>query len=97
MTAAITKTDLTVGGASEGFDARIVSELARGHGGPVLHLARDDRRVATAVRERVLLTVEPEPRLARLAVRSVAEVALLREDRPHVPIEVDRLGLDRLG
>ena len=46
MTAAITRTDLTVGGAPEGFDARIVSELARGHGGPVLHLARDDRRAA---------------------------------------------------
>ena len=38
--------DLVVGGAPEGFDGRILGDLARGHGGPVLHLARDDRRAA---------------------------------------------------
>ncbi|MEO1612259.1 MAG: transcription-repair coupling factor, partial [Pseudomonadota bacterium] len=42
----ITRSDLVVGGAPEGFDAKIVADLARDHGGPVLHLARDDRRAA---------------------------------------------------
>ena len=40
------RTDLVVGGAPEGFDAKIVADLARAEGRPVLHLARDDRRAA---------------------------------------------------
>ncbi|WP_340110577.1 transcription-repair coupling factor [Pikeienuella sp. HZG-20] len=44
--AALSVTDLRVGGAPEGFDGKIVAELARAHGAPVIHLARDDRRAA---------------------------------------------------
>ncbi|MCR9086551.1 MAG: transcription-repair coupling factor [Rhodobacteraceae bacterium] len=37
---------LTVGGAPEGFDAKLIlNEVARS-GGPVLHIARDDRRLS---------------------------------------------------
>ncbi|MEX2520295.1 MAG: transcription-repair coupling factor [Paracoccaceae bacterium] len=43
---AISAADLRVGGAPEGFDAKIVAQLARDHGGPVLHIALDDRRAA---------------------------------------------------
>jgi transcription-repair coupling factor (superfamily II helicase) len=35
-----------VGGAPEGFDARLVADLAAQAGAPVLHVARDDRRAA---------------------------------------------------
>jgi transcription-repair coupling factor (superfamily II helicase) len=35
-----------VGGAPEGFDARLVAELAAKAGGPVIHVARDDARAA---------------------------------------------------
>ena len=39
-------THIRVGGAPEGFDAKLVlEELARGQG-PVLHVARDDKRLA---------------------------------------------------
>lgn len=38
--------DLRVGGAPEGFDGKIVADLARKQGGPVIHVARDDRRAA---------------------------------------------------
>ncbi|MDK3072861.1 transcription-repair coupling factor [Sedimentitalea sp. JM2-8] len=39
-------THLTVGGAPEGFDARLIlNEIARS-GAPVLHVARDDKRMA---------------------------------------------------
>ncbi|MEM8754003.1 MAG: transcription-repair coupling factor, partial [Pseudomonadota bacterium] len=41
-----TRTDLTVGGAPEGFDAKLVADLVRAEAGPVLHVARDDRRAA---------------------------------------------------
>ncbi|MFV0475499.1 MAG: transcription-repair coupling factor [Pikeienuella sp.] len=44
--AAISTTDLRVGGAPEGYDARFLADLARAHGAPVLHIARDDRRAA---------------------------------------------------
>ncbi|MGB1213880.1 MAG: transcription-repair coupling factor [Pikeienuella sp.] len=44
--AKLTLTDLNVGGAPEGFDALFVGDLARDHGGPILHIARDDRRAA---------------------------------------------------
>ncbi len=40
------KDPLRVGGAPEGYDAFMVADMARDHGGPVLHLARDDRRAA---------------------------------------------------
>ena len=33
-------------GAPEGFDARLISDLARDSDAPVLHIARDDRRMA---------------------------------------------------
>ncbi|CAN5683794.1 transcription-repair coupling factor [soil metagenome] len=35
-----------VGGAPEGFDARLLAETARRAGGPVIHVARDDTRLA---------------------------------------------------
>ena len=39
-------THITVGGAPEGFDARLIlSEVAKS-GGPVIHVARDDKRLA---------------------------------------------------
>ncbi len=43
---AISVTDLRVGGTPEGFDGKTIADLARQHGGPVLHIARDDRRAA---------------------------------------------------
>ncbi|QIE54897.1 transcription-repair coupling factor [Pikeienuella piscinae] len=45
--AALTVSDLRVGGAPEGFDGKVVADLARDHGAPVLHIARDDRRAAS--------------------------------------------------
>src|SRR6056297_1667620 len=35
-----------VGGAPEGFDARLVLKEAEARGGPVIHVARDDKRMA---------------------------------------------------
>src|SRR6056297_1119191 len=35
-----------VGGAPEGFDARLVLKEAEARGGPVIHVARDDKRLA---------------------------------------------------
>lgn len=43
---AISTTDLRVGGAPEGYDALFLANLAREHGAPVIHIARDDRRAA---------------------------------------------------
>lgn len=37
---------LTVGGAPEGFDARLVLKEMTQSGGPVIHVARDDKRLA---------------------------------------------------
>ena len=37
---------ITVGGAPEGFDARLILEEVEKSGGPVLHVARDDKRLA---------------------------------------------------
>ncbi|HUF57039.1 MAG TPA: transcription-repair coupling factor [Thermohalobaculum sp.] len=37
---------VTVGGAPEGYDAKLVADLVRRAGGPVLHIARDDARAA---------------------------------------------------
>ncbi|MDZ7709810.1 MAG: transcription-repair coupling factor [Roseovarius sp.] len=37
---------ITVGGAPEGFDARLVLNEADKTGGPVIHIARDDKRMA---------------------------------------------------
>ncbi|MEO1460046.1 MAG: transcription-repair coupling factor, partial [Pseudomonadota bacterium] len=37
---------VAVGGAPEGYDARLVAELAERAGGPVIHVARDDARAA---------------------------------------------------
>ena len=42
----LAKEALRVGGAPEGYDGFLTAELARAHGGPVLHVARDDRRAA---------------------------------------------------
>ncbi|SLN13263.1 transcription-repair coupling factor [Roseisalinus antarcticus] len=39
-------TSLTVGGAPEGFDARLVLAEAARRGGAVIHVARDDKRMA---------------------------------------------------
>ncbi|MEM6487650.1 MAG: transcription-repair coupling factor [Pseudomonadota bacterium] len=41
---------VAVGGAPEGYDAKLVAELAERAGGPVIHVARDDTRAA-ALRE----------------------------------------------
>ncbi|HKK35174.1 MAG TPA: transcription-repair coupling factor [Paracoccaceae bacterium] len=38
--------EIRVGGAPEGRDAQLLAELAARAGGPVLHVARDDRRLA---------------------------------------------------
>ena len=37
---------ITVGGAPEGFDARLVLQEIETRGGPVIHVARDDKRMA---------------------------------------------------
>ncbi|MEI4231734.1 transcription-repair coupling factor [Roseovarius sp. D22-M7] len=37
---------ITVGGAPEGFDARLVLQEIEARGGPVIHVARDDKRLA---------------------------------------------------
>jgi len=42
--------EIVIGGAPEGFDARLVAELTERVRGPVIHVARDDRRAA-AMRE----------------------------------------------
>ncbi|EAR52267.1 transcription-repair coupling factor [Oceanicola granulosus HTCC2516] len=39
-------TRITVGGAPEGFDARLVLSELEKSGGPVIHVARDDKRMA---------------------------------------------------
>ncbi len=36
---------ITVGGAPEGFDARLLADLVRKSAGPVVHVARDDKRM----------------------------------------------------
>ena len=41
-----TQHHVTVGGAPEGFDAKLILEEMATSGGPVLHIARDDGRVA---------------------------------------------------
>jgi transcription-repair coupling factor (superfamily II helicase) len=37
---------ISVGGAPEGFDARLILDEVASSGGPVLHIARDDKRLA---------------------------------------------------
>ena len=37
---------ITVGGAPEGFDARLILEEVTRQGAPVMHVARDDKRMA---------------------------------------------------
>ncbi|WP_172295095.1 transcription-repair coupling factor [Pseudoruegeria sp. HB172150] len=39
-------TNITVGGAPEGFDARLLVQELEKSGGPVIHVARDDKRLA---------------------------------------------------
>ena len=41
-----TANHITVGGAPEGVDARLVLKEAKARGGPVIHVARDDKRMA---------------------------------------------------
>ncbi len=38
--------EIIVGGAPEGFDGRLLANWANDHGGPILHIAKDDRRVS---------------------------------------------------
>ncbi len=38
---------IVISGAPEGLDARLIAELAAGSDSPILHIARDDRRMAT--------------------------------------------------
>ena len=42
----VSQTHITVGGAPEGFDARLILDEVARTGGPVLHVARDDKRLA---------------------------------------------------
>ncbi len=42
-----TSQHITVGGAPEGFDARLILNEIERSGGPVLHVARDDKRMAS--------------------------------------------------
>jgi transcription-repair coupling factor (superfamily II helicase) len=51
-----------VGGAPEGFDARLLADLVARTGGPVIHVARDDRRAAAMAEALGVLA----PGLARL-------------------------------
>ena len=46
MTKAPAASHVTVSGAPEGFDARLVLDEARTSAGPVIHVARDDKRMA---------------------------------------------------
>jgi transcription-repair coupling factor (superfamily II helicase) len=45
QTGKFTMSNLTVGGAPEGFDARLMAKLVNKTAGPVMHIARDDKRV----------------------------------------------------
>ena len=40
------QTHVTIGGAPEGFDAKLILEEIAKSGGPVIHVARDDKRLA---------------------------------------------------
>ena len=42
----MTQHHVTVGGAPEGYDAKLILEEMATSGGPVLHIARDDKRLA---------------------------------------------------
>ena len=39
-------TFITIGGAPEGYDARLILKELESSGGPVVHVARDDKRLA---------------------------------------------------
>ena len=54
---------IIMGGAPEGFDARLVLQEAEASGGPVLHVARDDRRLA-GLREALAFFAPDMPVLA---------------------------------
>ena len=43
---------ITVGGAPEGFDASLLAGLVRTRAAPVLHVARDDKRLAATLKAR---------------------------------------------
>jgi len=45
MTSGPHPTQITVGGAPEGYDARLLAELVDAQNGPVVHIARDDKRL----------------------------------------------------
>ena len=45
--APLSKGHVTIGGAPDGFDAKLVSELVARSKGPVLHIARDDARMGS--------------------------------------------------
>ena len=45
---------ITVGGAPEGFDARLVLQEVEARAGPVIHVARDDKRMAAIDRKSVV-------------------------------------------
>ena len=49
----------------------------------------DDRVAVRPFRESALLGVEPQPHLPRALVRPMALEAVVRQDRPHLPLEVD--------
>ena len=56
----------------------------------------NDRRAAATIGERALGDVEPQLRLAMTRVRPVAGEAVLRQDRPHVSVELKHAAFGRI-
>ena len=54
-------------------------------------LRGNDHRDTFSHPERVVFSIEAQVRLPRLLVRPVARIAMLREDRANLPVEIDRL------
>ena len=77
---------LLVGGCPEGFDARYLAEAVARAGGPVVHVARDDARLAAMRASLALLRA----RAAGAALPGLGLPAL----RPHLAEPRDRRGAD---
>ena len=67
---------ITMGGAPEGFDARLVLKEVETSGGPVLHVARDDKRMEAM----------------RAALAFFAPVFFLRAAMSHLPASFEYVG-----
>ncbi len=68
---------ITVGGAPEGFDARLILDEVEKSGGPVLHVARDDKRLASL--QAALAFFRP---ICRCCIFPVGTVCLMIGCRP---------------